>query len=135
MSVHVQISTGPLPAEAPEWDHFEAGSLIEFRGIIRPMEQERPIDAIEYDAYRPMADEQLERIANDLVDEHGLIAMLIEHSMGQVMVGECGFRLRIASAHRAEGLAATAAFIDLLKQDVPIFKVPVWSGASHSAGT
>jgi molybdopterin synthase catalytic subunit len=135
MSVHVQISAGPLPAEAPEWNHSGAGSVIEFRGIIRPMEQERPIDAIEYDAYRPMADEQLERIANDLVDEYGLIAMSIEHSMGQVMVGECGFRLRIASAHRAEGLAATAAFIDLLKQDVPIFKVPDWSEASHSAGT
>lgn len=135
MSVQVQISAGPLPAEAPEWDHSGAGSVIEFRGIIRPMEQGQPVDAIAYDAYRPMADEQLEQIANDLVDEHGLIAMFVEHSTGRVMVGECGFRLRIASAHRAEGLAATASFIDLLKQDVPIFKIPVWSEASHSAGT
>jgi molybdopterin synthase catalytic subunit len=39
--------------------------------------------------------------------------------------GQCSFRLQVASAHRAEALAAMTEFIDRLKRDVPIWKSPV----------
>lgn len=135
MSVHIEIHDGPLPPDAPDWDHAGAGSVIEFRGIIRPLEEDRLIDAIAYDAYRPMADQQLELIATRLAEEDELIGIFVEHSVGRVAVGKCGFRLRVASAHRAEGLEATRRFIDRLKEDVPIFKIPEWSEASHRAAT
>jgi molybdopterin synthase catalytic subunit len=47
--------------------------------------------------------------------------------VGTVAVGEISFRLRIASPHRAEGLAAAGEFITKMKQDIPLFKVPIIS--------
>jgi len=39
-----------------------------------------------------------------------------------VSAGEAAIYVGIASAHRAEGFALLAAFMDRLKQDVPIWK-------------
>ena len=67
----------------------------------------------------------LEELAAAVLCSHGLAAIAVEHSVGRVAVGEISFRLRIASEHRAEGLAAAAEFISRMKEDVPLFKVPL----------
>ena len=72
-----------------------------------------------------MADDMLHQLARDVLERHGVTAIEVEHSLGRIAVGERSFRLRVASPHRAEGLAAAADFISLMKKDVPIFKVPV----------
>ena len=123
MPITVTIVDGPLPPAAP-FAASGAGAVLTFEGVVRPTEDDQPIDALNYDAYRPMADDMLRQLALDMVDRHGVTAIEVEHSLGRIAVGERSFRLRVASAHRAEGLAAAADFISLMKQDVPIFKVP-----------
>ena len=93
-----------------------------FDGVVRPTENGLDISGLEYEAYRPMAEQQLEIIGKDLVTKHGLISMDIEHSVGFVPNFACSFRLVIGSKHRKEGLQAMDEFIDQLKQDVPIWK-------------
>ncbi|MGV6814613.1 MAG: molybdopterin synthase catalytic subunit [Phycisphaerales bacterium] len=122
MNVQVRITEGPLGAYAqPEYEPG-SGARIVFGGVVRPNEDGEPIDGLEYEAYRPMAEQQLERIGKEIGDEFGLIAMDIEHSVGWVPNFACSFRLVIDSKHRKEGLAAMDSFIDRLKQDVPIWK-------------
>jgi molybdopterin synthase catalytic subunit len=131
MSIHIQIVDGPLSKRAPDWPDLptgEVGAAACFEGIVRRHEGDALIDALDYTAYEPMAPRELGRLAGELVREFGLAGMYVEHSRGRVPVGACSFRLRVASAHRAEALRAAERFIDRMKRDVPIWKAPVPAG-------
>lgn len=115
------------------------GATLRFEGIVRRGEPSgspaasggstplRPLAALDYESYDPMAGRQFESLARDIADEFGLLALVTLHSRGRVRVGEISFVLAIASAHRAEALAGMTTFIDRLKRDVPIWKSPVWA--------
>lgn len=110
------------------------GASLRFEGIVRrgePREddggQAHDLCALDYQTYDPMAERELLALARGVAQRHGLIALATLHSRGRVAVGEVSFVLMIESAHRAEALAAMADFIDRLKQDVPIWKRPVWA--------
>jgi molybdopterin synthase catalytic subunit len=103
-----------------------AGALLCFEGVVRPTEDGRALIALDYEAYEPMAQQQLDALGRHIVERHGLLALQVEHSRGRVPVGLVAFRLRVASAHRQEGLAAMEEFIDRMKRDVPIWKTPVF---------
>ncbi len=128
MSIEICITEGPLADLPTAWSHDGAGAIVLFDGIVRPSEDDRPIEALDYEAYLPMAEMQLRELAQSTLEKHGLLAVCVEHSRGHVPVGRCSFRLRIASTHRKEALRAMDAFIDQLKQDVPIWKKPVYAG-------
>jgi molybdopterin synthase catalytic subunit len=127
MRVSVRITEGPLgPAaatDAPEG----VGAMTLFEGIVRGEEDGRTIAALEYEAYEPMASRMLRRLGESVIEAHGVLGVAVEHSVGRVGVGEVSFRLRVWSAHRAEGLIATGDFIDRMKRDVPIWKSPAWA--------
>jgi molybdopterin synthase catalytic subunit len=121
MSVQVHIVDGPLAAPAA-WGMDGAGALLCFEGIVRGEENGRPIAALDYEVYDPMASKMLEKIGRELFERHKLLGINIEHSRGRVAVGAISYRLRIASRHRKEGIAALDEFTDRLKKDVPIWK-------------
>lgn len=128
MSVRVRILEGPL-TQRPEPPANGAGAVFVFDGIVRPREgappHDTPIAALDYTAYRPMADQTLEAIAREALQRFGLLAIDVEHSLGRVNAGESSFRLAIHAAHRREALDAANWFIDRMKADVPIWKAPV----------
>lgn len=120
--VRVEIIEGPLAALAEPVAFEGAGAVVSFDGVVRGVEAGQRIDGLEYEAYRPMADRQLESLAQRVCTDHGLIACLVWHSVGLVGVGEVSFRLVVAGKHRKESLAAMDWFIDTMKRDVPIWK-------------
>ena len=129
-AIEVVINEGPLGLQgavrAPG-----AGAIVAFEGVIRPTEDGREIAAIEYEAYSPMAENQLESLARAAADRFALAGVFVRHSVGVVPVGECSFLLIVASAHRAPALEAMAWFIDTMKRDVPIWKRPVFKDAKE----
>lgn len=122
MSVQVRIQEGELAPYTQSQYVSGCGAKIVFDGVVRPSEDGEAIEGLAYEAYRPMADEQLAIIGREVLEEFGLVAIDIEHSVGWVPNLACSFRLVIDSKHRKEGLAAMGVFIDRLKQDVPIWK-------------
>lgn len=128
MSVRATIIDGPLPpAPAPPPVGDETGALLVFEGLVRRSEDGRPLAALDYEAYEPMATRQLTELARLILSRHALLAIEVTHSRGRVPVGAPSLRVVITAAHRAEALAAMGEYIDLLKRDVPIWKKPVWS--------
>lgn len=145
-----RVVDGPLAPEAEHAALLEAGgttacgatgpsasgvdgAVLRFEGIVRRGEpdeaqsgNERELLALDYQTYDPMAERELRRLAGEIAREHGLSSLVVLHSRGRVAVGEVSFILIVASPHRAEALSAMSAFIDRLKQDVPIWKQPVW---------
>jgi molybdopterin synthase catalytic subunit len=93
---------------------------------VRGVEDGAEILALSYEVYEPMASTMLSRIGERVVSRHGLKSLAVEHSRGIVPVGSASLRVVIESAHRGEGLLGMAEFIELLKRDVPIWKLGVW---------
>ncbi len=111
-----------------------AGATLRFEGIVRRAEADpghptthRDIRALHYQTYDPMAQRELHALAATTAQRHGLSSIIALHSRGEIPVGEASFILSVAAPHRAETLAAVADFLDRLKQDVPIWKRPVWA--------
>lgn len=123
MEIHVQLTDQPIEENFPAPAHEgTVGAWTEFRGLVRTEENRRPIIALDYQAYREMADRELRRLLIELAAQHPCLSAHVVHRVGVVRVGEAAIYVGIASAHRAEGFALLAAFMDRLKQDVPIWK-------------
>ncbi len=114
---------GPPPP--PECVRGVAGAWAEFHGCVRAMEAGKKIGALRYDIYEAMARRVLAAHLDALAKKHGLVAARFWHRSGLVPVGEAAVYAAVAAPHRREAFAALAELMDLLKTDVPIWKVEV----------
>ena len=123
-NVVCEISVTKAPLEAPGSDVVGAGALIDFWGVVRPIEDGRQIEGIDYEAHHEMAEHQLKRIAEHARERFELKRVIIHHRTGFIAVGEASLFLRVASPHRSEGFEASQWIVDELKKKVPIWKQP-----------
>ncbi len=100
------------------------GAVVEFHGVVRNVEEGRPILGLDYECHEAMARRQLERIAVETAATHGLLDLVVLHRIGRVDAGEASLYVRAEASHRREAFAAVIELIDRLKQDVPIWKEP-----------
>ena len=121
-NVVCEISVTQAPLLVQGSDIAAAGAVIDFWGIVRPIEDGREIDGIDYDAHREMAEHQLKRIAEQAAERFGLKLVIVHHRIGFIAVGEASLFLRVASSHRSEGFRASQWIVDELKKKVPIWK-------------
>ena len=114
------------PAEA-ELGGFggDVGGVVTFWGIVRATEDAQPIRALEYTAYRTMAEHQFRRLFAETHRQWPLKRIRVIHRLGVIAVGEASLLVRVEAAHRAEAFAAAQFIIDELKQTVPIWKTAV----------
>ena len=78
--------------------------------------------AIEYEAYGPMAEAEMGRIAEALVRDFPTARVSMMHRVGRLSVGEPSVAIVAVAPHRAEAFAACRAAIDRVKATVPIWK-------------
>lgn len=128
MQIHVQLTTEPIPAVVTAPPDTGAGAWTEFRGLVRDAEDGRRILALEYEAYPGMAEREIRRLLEELSVQHPCLLASVIHRLGVIPVGEAAIHVGVASRHRAEGFGLLAAFMDRLKQDVPIWKCRVVTG-------
>ena len=121
MTVDILLQREPivLKTDVPP----EAGAVVRFEGRVRAAEQGRTIRALVYEAYQPMAEQQIEKILRELRAKHPCLSVRVRHRLGEVPVGDIAVAVETLASHRAEAFALTAAFMDRLKQDVPIWKI------------
>lgn len=100
----------------------DRGALVTFEGRVRDHARGRAVVALEYEAYRPMALAQMDKIVAEVEVEHPGVACLLHHRIGPIPIGENAVVAMAAHAHRAPAFAACARLIERLKADVPIWK-------------
>jgi molybdopterin synthase catalytic subunit len=122
MEIEIQLTNAPIAEQLPPPMVTGLGAWVEFRGVVRGEENGQPIAALEYEAYSPMAEGEVRRLLGELSARHPCLSVRVIHRVGIVSIGEAAIYVGIASAHRAEGFALLGAFMDRLKQDVPIWK-------------
>lgn len=130
-NVVCEISVTQAPLSAPGSDVVGAGAVIDFWGVVRPIEDGSEIEGIDYDAHHEMAEHQLKRIAEQAADQFELKRVIIHHRTGFIAVGEASLFLRVTSPHRKEGFHASQWIVDELKKKVPIWKQPRFRMKSH----
>ena len=112
------IDVAALIGEARPGD----GALCLFVGVVRDSHQGRATTAIDYQAYGPMAESELEKIAGGLARDFPQVKVEMRHRVGRLEVGEASVAIVAVSPHRAEAFAACRAAIDRIKTTVPIWK-------------
>lgn len=127
MDIEVCLTSEPIPERA-EFGRSRlegAGSLVEFRGIVRGEEEGEAIQALNYEAYESMAVNVIREILSELSAEYPCRVVRVIHRHGRIPVGEAAIYVGVCSKHRREGIGLLADFMDRLKRDVPIWKAGV----------
>ena len=98
------------------------GAYVLFEGVVRNHHEGKAVESIFYDAYRPMAEKEIERIVHNVGAEVPDVAIAVVHRLGQLTVGDSSIAIVCSSPHRAESFTACRLMIDRIKQTVPIWK-------------
>jgi Molybdopterin converting factor, large subunit len=98
------------------------GAYVLFEGVVRNHHEGRAVESIFYDAYRPMAEKEIEKIVDDARQANADVAIAVLHRLGHLVVGDTSIAIVAASPHRAEAFEACRMIIDRIKETVPIWK-------------
>jgi molybdopterin synthase catalytic subunit len=105
------------------------GAVVLFTGIVRGVtaREKRQTSFLEYEAYRPMAEEKMEQIAHEIRARWPVVqGVVLVQRIGKLTPCTPTVLVGCAAAHRDEGVFEAARYgIDRLKEIVPVWKKEV----------
>ena len=120
----VRLQASPLSLDdlLDEVRSPECGGIVTFTGVVRNLSRGQRIDHLEYEAYEPMAQRELERIRAEVAERWPDVRLALAHRLGRLELGDAAVAIVAAAPHRAEAFEACRYAIDTLKRSVPIWK-------------
>jgi len=112
----------PTPAVLARLKRPEDGAAVVFEGVVRDNSRGRRTLYLDYEAYEPMALQQMKGLAEQACERFALAGVSILHRLGRLEIGETSVLIAVASPHRASAFEACRWIIDTLKKTVPIWK-------------
>uniref|UniRef100_A0A2K5PHX0 Molybdopterin synthase catalytic subunit n=1 Tax=Cebus imitator TaxID=2715852 RepID=A0A2K5PHX0_CEBIM len=106
------------------------GAISRFVGTTRNNFEGKKVISLEYEAYLPMADNEVRKICSDIRQKWPVKHIAVLHRLGLVPVSEASIIIAVSSAHRAASLEAVSDAIDTLKAKVPIWKKEIYEESS-----
>ena len=98
------------------------GAYVLFEGVVRDHHEGHAVESILYEAYRPMAEKEIDKIVTHTHEQFADVAIAVVHRLGHLSVGESSIAIVCSSPHRGESFAACRMLIDRIKETVPIWK-------------
>ena len=98
------------------------GATLLFVGTVRETNEGRAVTGIDYSAYAPMAERELEAIAREACARFGTAHLVLEHRTGTLGLGEASVAIAVAHPRRAAAYEASRWVLEELKRRVPIWK-------------
>lgn len=126
--VGTPIDVSAIAAEVASPDN---GALSVFVGTVRNVNDARAVDGIEYNAYAPMAEREMDAIAHEASERFGTPHVVIVHRTGYLALGEASVAIAVASPRRAPAMDGTRWIIEQLKARVPIWKLEHYTDGSR----
>jgi molybdopterin synthase catalytic subunit len=129
------IAFAPLSLEAVYAlaDDPANGAVVVMSGMVRNNTDGKPVIALEYQSYEPMAIRVFQEIAAQLRQTcPDVTRVVIHHRIGRLNVGEISVLVAVGCPHRSEAFAACQSAIDALKQNAPIWKKEYYSNHEWS---
>jgi molybdopterin synthase catalytic subunit len=106
------------------------GAISIFVGTVREVNEGRSVSAIEYSAYKTMASAELDRILDEAEALFGVSALVVEHRIGLLGLGDVSVAIAAAHPHRGPALDCTRFVIEEIKK-----RVPIWKKEHYADGT
>jgi molybdopterin synthase catalytic subunit/molybdopterin converting factor small subunit len=97
------------------------GGTVVFLGTVRNEFQGRPTEALVYEAYREMAEAELQHVA-EAARAAGARHVAIQHRLGRLGLTDVSVVIAVSAPHRGEAFHACERALELLKARVPIWK-------------
>ncbi|WP_349814822.1 molybdenum cofactor biosynthesis protein MoaE [Curtobacterium sp. MCJR17_043] len=91
------------------------------RGVVRDHDGGKGVTALDYERH-PSAGEVIAEVARTIAEQHPEVRVAVLHRVGALGIGDVALAAAVASGHRAEAFAACGALVDLVKEQVPIWK-------------
>ncbi len=110
------------------------GAYVLFEGVVRNHHEGKAVESIFYDAYRPMAEKEMEAIVREIAARYPDVALAVVHRLGHLIVGDSSIAIVASSPHRAEAFEACRMMIDRIKETVPIWKKERGPGGEEWVG-
>ena len=106
------------------------GGVCSFTGTVRANtkgEDPRETKFLEYEAYKPMAEEKMHQVADEIIEKWPMVeGIAIVQRVGYLMPGTPTVLIACSAGHRNDGVFEAARYgIDRLKEIVPIWKKEV----------
>ena len=122
--LHAEITQDPIQTQevVAALKRGEDGAVVVFEGIVRNQTRGRRTLYLNYEAYEPMALQEMETLAKKAQEQFQIREVAIVHRLGRLEIGETSVLIVVASAHRAAAFEASRWLIDTLKRTVPIWK-------------
>jgi molybdopterin synthase catalytic subunit len=100
------------------------GAICTFLGTTRETSpgDDRPVEALDYEAYVELARADFEAIAKETIERWGPLRIAIVHRTGRVALGEASVAIAVGSPHRGVAFDACEFAINTLKARAPIWK-------------
>jgi molybdopterin synthase catalytic subunit len=97
-----------------------SGAAVIFLGVVRNHDAGRDVLSLDYQAH-PDAERFLAECVRRIADDTGL-AVAAAHRVGELRIGDVALVAAASAPHRAEAFDACDRLVDLIKQQVPIWK-------------
>ncbi|XP_041519606.1 molybdopterin synthase catalytic subunit isoform X2 [Microtus oregoni] len=110
----------------------QCGAVSLFVGTTRNNFEGKKVTSLEYEAYLPMAENEIRKICLDIRQKWPVRHIAVFHRLGLVPVSEASTIIAVSSAHRAASLEAMSYAIDSLKAKVPIWKKEIYEEPASS---
>ncbi|MFO5494152.1 MAG: molybdenum cofactor biosynthesis protein MoaE, partial [Cuspidothrix sp.] len=94
-------------------DNHANGAVVLMSGMVRNQTNGKPVIALEYQAYEPMALQVFYQIADSIRNQWSNVnRVVIYHRIGRLSVGEISVLVAVGCPHRGEAFAACQYAID-----------------------
>ena len=111
----------------------DSGGHSIFLGQVRADEIDgKSVKAIEYSAYVEMVNIEAENIKKKILSEFPDVKSVdIIHSTGIVSAGEISLLVFISAGHRHQAIQACSKTVELIKNNLPVWKKEIFEDDSH----
>lgn len=132
-NINIQLLSTPLSID----DCYQfvidekCGGINLFVGTVREWNKNEQITHLDFEAYESMAMNELKKIGFAAKEKFGIKKIAIHHRTGIVKIKDIAVIIAVSSIHRKESFQACEYSIDMLKQNVPIWKKEYLLNGSH----
>jgi molybdopterin synthase catalytic subunit len=98
------------------------GAFVAFEGWIRDHNEGQAVERLEYEVYRPVAENEGAKIIDEALARFAVSHALCIHREGLLELGEIAVIVCVSAAHRDAAFDACRYIIDQVKIRLPIWK-------------
>lgn len=100
----------------------KVGGIGSFTGIVRENNEDFHTSQLEFEKYDKVADASIRKIREEIMQQDGIVDVLIHHKAGRIMPREDIVYIVVAAGHRQQLFPALAETLERVKSEVPIWK-------------